>query len=104
MVKQVSAKWGTVVLVCGKCTRKLGGGFGKKGRRSLAKELSALADAKRNRKATAAVIETGCLKVCPRRAVVALNAARPDKWFVIPAGSEPEGAAALLGLSVVKGD
>lgn len=100
MVKWVSAKWDTIVLVCGKCTKKVGGGFGKKGRKSLAKELASLADAKRNRKAPAAIIETGCLKVCPRHAVVALNAARPREWLVIPAGSDAREAAALLGLPV----
>ena len=33
-----------------------------------------------------------------RRAVVALNAATPDRWLVIPAGSDVEEAARLLGL------
>ena len=33
------------------------------------------------------LIETGCLKLCPKRAVVAVNTAAPERWLLIPPGT-----------------
>ena len=38
-LKRVRSDWQGAVLVCGKCSKKLDGGFGKKGRTPLAKLL-----------------------------------------------------------------
>jgi hypothetical protein len=36
------------------------------------------------------VIETRCMGICPKRAVTALNASRPDKIIMIPKGNGAE--------------
>ena len=66
-LRGVRAPFRQAVLVCGKCARKLDGeGFGRRGRQSLAKALKAelksgLWGAK------VRVVETSCLKLCPKR-------------------------------------
>lgn len=100
MSRRVEAQWDTVILVCGKCTKRVGGGFGKKGRTPLAKALRDLGNGKKGRKASFGVIETGCLKLCPRNAVVAINAARPRDWILVSPGTDPREVASELGLTV----
>ena len=75
--------WTTVLLVCGKCSRKLGGGFGPNGKDKLKPALqTALKDNGRRREVR--VIKTGCMGVCPEDAVTTLNAANPGKVWVVP--------------------
>jgi predicted metal-binding protein len=95
-MKAAKSGWAKVVLVCAKCTRKVGGGFGEGGGRSLAKELRRAVG--KGRKARAGVVEVKCLKLCPKRAVVVVDAAHPRDWLVVPAGEPVEAVAARLGL------
>ena len=95
----VPAAWQGVVLVCGKCSRKVGGGFGPKRRTSLARALRGLLPSAKGRKAAHGVIETGCLKLCPKRRVVAIDAARPGEWLLIEPGTAIEDVAARLGMA-----
>jgi len=81
------APWRQVALVCGKCSRKLGGGFGKKGKRDLADVLKDAAKAAGQRRAIR-VMEVGCLGLCPKRAVSAVSSVRPDEVVVVPAGAD----------------
>ena len=81
-----------MVLVCGKCSRKLDGGFGKKGKHGLKDVLrDALKEAGRRRELR--VVEVGCLGLCPKRAVTAVSTARPGEVLVVPQGTD---AASLL--------
>lgn len=89
-MKTTSARWDAAILVCRKCSKKMGGGFGAKGRTPLAKALRALGDGGKGRKASLGVVEVGCLKVCPRNAVVAINGARPKDWLIVPKGADVE--------------
>ncbi|MFT3964316.1 MAG: (2Fe-2S) ferredoxin domain-containing protein [Sphingobium sp.] len=99
-MKTVLAQWEAAILICRKCSKKVDGGFGEKGRTSLAKALRARSGGKgKGRKAGIGVIETGCLKICPKNAVVAINGARPRDWLVIPRGTDVEVAAVELGLA-----
>ncbi len=97
-MKTVRAQWRTAILVCRKCTKKLGGGFGEKGGTSLAKALRAEAGLGKGRKASAGIVEVDCLKVCPKRGVVAVNAATPREWLVIAPGTPIEEVRDRLGL------
>jgi predicted metal-binding protein len=81
------APWRQVALVCGKCSRKLGGGFGKKGKHDLVDVLKNAAKAAGQRRAVR-VMEVGCLGLCPRRAVSAVSSAKPDEVVVVPAGTD----------------
>lgn len=98
-MRLVSADWHAAILVCGKCTRRIGGGFGPKGKTPLAKALRKLGNRRKGRKASFGVVETGCLKLCPKGAVVALNGAQPGTWHIVKAGSDPAEIARALGIA-----
>ncbi len=95
-IRHVPSNWQGMVLVCRKCSQKIGGGFGPKNRTSLAKALRKTVGAKKGRKASYGVAEVGCLGICPKNAVTLIDGARPDDWLVIPRGSNVEALAAEL--------
>lgn len=94
----VPSKWRGAVLVCGKCSRKLGGGFGPNGETALAKLLKKRAGKGKAYRLPYGVVETGCLKLCPKGAVVAIDARRPGEWHLIRPGESIEAVALRLGL------
>ena len=96
MTLDVRARWGGAVLVCGKCQKKLGGGFGAKGRQTLAKALRAEPGFGKGRKADVGVVETRCLGVCPRGAVTMVDTRAPGRWRLVPAGEDVGALAAAL--------
>lgn len=83
MKGQVKASWSHAVLVCRKCSKKLDGGFGKKGDRRLAKELRKRLGAKKGRKGRIGVVEVPCLDVCPKKAVMLIDSRQPGVWHVV---------------------
>jgi predicted metal-binding protein len=93
----VRSNWSATILVCGKCSKKLGGGFGEKGKAPLAKALRKLGGGKK-RKADFGVIETRCLGVCPKGAVTVIDAAHPGKWMLVEEGTPIDAVAERLGL------
>ena len=96
MRDETRSNWRRAILICGKCTRKLRGGFGKHGRTPLAKALRKFVKAGRGRKADLGIVETECLKVCPKGRVVAIRSRRPDQWLLIQPGTPIEQIAARL--------
>lgn len=84
----VASRWQGAVLVCGKCTKKLGGGFGAKGKTSLVKALRSEPGFGKGRKAEVGVVETRCLGVCPKGAVVLVDTRRPMRWRVVEEGAD----------------
>lgn len=98
----VNAEWQAALLVCGKCSRRMGGGFGAKGKTSLAKSLRKLGNGRKGRRASLGVVETGCLKICPKNAAVAINGANPHHWRIIPRGTAARDAAHILGLDLTE--
>ena len=99
MRASVPSRWTRTILICGKCSKKVGGGFGAKGKTGLARALRDLAGLGKGRKATAGVIEVGCLKVCPKGRVVAIDAARPGDWHLIKPGAPIDAVLDTLELS-----
>ena len=88
------APFAEALLVCGKCARKLDGGFGRKGARPLGKELKRAWKAA-GRSGKLRVVETRCLGLCPRRrqaVATAASLAAGRLWVVSPG----EDAAAVL--------
>ncbi|RYB02522.1 (2Fe-2S) ferredoxin domain-containing protein [Lichenibacterium ramalinae] len=101
--KQVEAEWRDVVLVCRKCARKLDGGFGPDGEESLAKALRRSFDADPGRKLKArrraiAVLEVGCLDICPKKAVVVVKGSEPGAMILVPKGAGIPDVVERLGL------
>lgn len=97
-VKQVGARWSNHVLICSKCSKRIGGGFGPKGSTRLAKALRKHLGEKKGRKATLGIVEVKCLGVCPRDAVTVINGAQDDAWLLVPAGTDLDDVAREIGL------
>jgi predicted metal-binding protein len=78
--------WKTVILLCGKCARKMDNGYGPKGEATL---RTALREAFRENghRRDVRIIETRCMGICPKKGVTALNASRPGKILTIPKGT-----------------
>lgn len=95
----VKSDWETAILVCAKCSKRLDGGFGKKGKQGLAKALKAYLGIKRFRKARLGVLEVKCLGICPRGAVTVVNAKDPTRWRIVARGADLAGLADELGVT-----
>jgi len=85
-MKPVRSDWQGAILICRKCSKKVGGGFGDGGNLSLAKLLKRGMGLGRKRKSRVGVVEVGCLDICPKRAVTVVDTRRPGAWQVVPAG------------------
>jgi predicted metal-binding protein len=99
----VRSNWRTTVLVCRKCSKKVGGGFGPKRKTSLAKALKAELGGGKGRKASVGIIETKCLGVCPKNAVTVVDGRHSDLWLLIRPGTPVAEVAESLGLGVSPG-
>jgi len=95
---RVASNWEHTVLVCAKCSKKLDGGFGTKGRQSLAKALRKHLGLKKSRKAEAGIVEVKCMGICPRGAVTVIDAGGPKEWLLVPKGADLDAVAEELGL------
>ena len=87
-LQPVKAPWDGVALVCKKCGKKLGGGFGPAGDQSLQKALRTALKATGRRRALR-ILPVGCLGLCPKRAVTIIAPATPAHLLPIPAGTDP---------------
>jgi len=94
----VRSNWSNTVLVCAKCSKRLGGGFGPRGRTPLAKALRKQLGLKKGRKAASGIVEVKCLGVCPRGAVTVVNGAASREWLLVPEGADLDAVAGELGL------
>ncbi|MGJ3630024.1 (2Fe-2S) ferredoxin domain-containing protein [Sphingomonas sp. MMS24-JH45] len=92
----VKAGWTGAVLVCAKCSKKIGGGFGEAGKRALAKELRREAGFGKGRKAATGVVEVKCLGICPKGAVVVVDTRAPGTWRLVEPGADVAALAAAL--------
>lgn len=98
MKHHIRSNWANAVLVCSKCSKKLHGGFGPKGKTPLAKALRKHLGLKKGRKAGAGIVEVKCLGVCPRGAVTVINGAASRDWLLVREGADLEDVARELGL------
>lgn len=92
----VLARWQGAVLVCKKCSKKLDGGFGRKGRTRLAKALRKEIGVKKGQAASVGIVEVDCLGLCPAGGVTVVDSARPDAWLVVERGTDLAMLAAQL--------
>lgn len=98
MKTRVRSNWAQTILVCAKCSKKLGGGFGPKGKTGLAKALRHETGAGKGRKSSVGIVEVKCLGVCPKRAVTVIDGARPREWVLVPERADIDAIARELGL------
>ncbi len=97
VIRPLRSGWNDVVLVCGKCSKKVGGGFGPKRWHPLAKALRRALGLK-GRRAAGGVVETKCLGVCPKGAVMVVDGARPGAWLIVPMGTPLAAVTAQLSI------
>ena len=97
-MKTVRSDWSSTLLVCKKCSKKLDGGFGPKGRTPLAQALRKHLGLKRGRKGRAGIVDVKCLGVCPRGAVTVVDGAMPGEWMLVRAGADLDQVVDGLGL------
>jgi predicted metal-binding protein len=95
-LRAVRSNWSDTLLVCGKCSRKLGGGFGPKGKTMLGKALRRELGLAKGRKAALGIVEVRCLGICPKGAVTVLRGSDPHSWSLVPAGADVAEVAATL--------
>ncbi|WP_292636569.1 hypothetical protein [Novosphingobium sp.] len=85
-IREISAKWDEVLLVCRKCSRKFPGGFGKKGEQRLEKALKSELKTKGRYK----VVPVSCLDICPKHAICLVRASEPGTVHLIKSGATME--------------
>ncbi|WP_420143404.1 (2Fe-2S) ferredoxin domain-containing protein [Sphingobium sp.] len=100
LTDHVRSNWANVALICRKCSKKLDGGFGPKGKDRLAKALRKHLSVKTGRKAAAGILEVNCLGVCPRGAVTVVDGAASRDWLLVRPGADLDALADTLGLNV----
>lgn len=98
-IKTVKSEWETAILVCRKCSKRVGGGFGPKGRAPLAKALRKHVGGKKGRKAKTAILETKCLSACPKKAVTVVRTDDLLNWKLFNPGTAIEQVADALGIA-----
>ena len=101
MVKIAKSNWEQTVLVCGKCSKKVGGGFGSKGNTPLLKALRAVLG--KGRKASVGVVSVKCLGVCPKNAVTVVDSWRPREWMIVRAGTSVDDVVSSLSQQTLGG-
>ncbi len=94
MFKTAKSNWDQTVLVCAKCSKKVGGGFGPKRKTPLVKLLRARLG--KGRKAPVGILPVKCLGVCPKNAVTVVTSRRPREWMIIPAGTDIDEIMSVL--------
>lgn len=94
----LQSRWSGAILVCSKCSKRLGGGFGPKGKTSLGKALRRRFGLRKGRKSPVGLIEVKCLGVCPSGAVTLVDTSHPDMWRLVPKGADVEALGRDLGL------
>jgi predicted metal-binding protein len=87
--------WKNVILLCGKCARKMDGGYGPKGKETL---RTVLREAFRETgyRRDVRIIESRCMGICPKKGVTSMNASHPNRILTIPKGTAADEAMAQL--------
>ncbi len=99
-IRTVATRSRTLVAICRKCGKKLGGGFGDGASKPLAKALKQHLDLPKWKRSPVRIVETGCMKLCPKGAVATTTSNDASLVYVIPAATPLADVAARLGLSV----
>ena len=100
-IRAVTTASTVLVAICKKCGKKVGGGFGDGGGKSLAKALRKELHLPKLKRSPIRIVETGCMKLCPRRAVAVTTSRAPGLIYVIPQETPVADVAAHLGLTQV---
>ncbi len=97
-IRTVPTPAATLLAICKKCGKKVGGGFGDDGSKSLAKALVKHLGLPKWKRSRVRIVETGCMKLCPRRAVAVTTSRNPGLIYVVPQETPIVDVTAHLGL------
>ena len=103
-VRTVTTRSARLLAICGKCGKKLGGGFGKGGKTSLVKTLRRDLVAAKGKRAAVRIVETRCLGVCPRQAVAMIDGRVPGAVLIVARGTDVGTVAGRLELPLADPD
>ncbi|BCW88698.1 hypothetical protein sos41_18400 [Alphaproteobacteria bacterium SO-S41] len=103
-VKPHRSKWRESVLICRKCSKKLRGGFGKKGKRTLRGLLKDVYGDAKGRRAELGIVEVPCFKLCPKRAVSVALGTKPGTLYEVPEGMDVGDVLEALNIPAVVGN
>jgi hypothetical protein len=92
-VRLLPIKATRLIAICGRCGRKIGGGFGPRGDKALSKSLRRVVEGAKGKRATVRIVETRCLDICPKRAVALIDSHRPGQVMIVAAGTPVETVA-----------
>ena len=101
-IRTVTTRSTTLVAVCRKCGKKIDGGFGDGGRRTLAKALKTYLDLPKWKRSPVRIVETGCMKLCPRNAVAVATSGDARLVHIVARETPVAAVAAHLGLAGYK--
>lgn len=101
-IRNVATTTRRFIAICGKCGKKLGGGFGADAGRPLAKLLRRMVPATKGKRATLRIIETKCLDICPKGGVALLDSMQPEVVLIIAAATPLP--VVMAGLDLAAGD
>lgn len=97
-VRVVATAATRVLAICGKCGKKLGGGFGGSAGQPLGKLLRRSLKGAKGKRATLRIVETKCLDICPKGAVALLDSAQPGAVLLVARATPMAVVAVRLGL------
>ncbi len=98
-IRTVATRSRTLVAICRKCGKKLGGGFGDGGSKSLAKALRHDLDLPKWKRSPVRIVETRCMKLCPKGAVAVTTSGDASLVHVVPKRTPVGQVATHLGLT-----
>ena len=93
-IRAVATPAATLVAICAKCGKKLGGGFGPDGDDSLARALRKGLGLPKPKRSRVRIVETRC----PKGAVAVAHSGDPGTLLVVPDATPVAVVAAALGL------
>ena len=88
-----------LIAICGKCSRKLDGGFGEDGDTSLSKALRSALRSGKGKRAKVRIVETKCLDICPKHAVVVTSGRTPGELLMVRQHTPVRAIVESLGLT-----
>lgn len=99
-IRAVPQQAQAMIAICEKCGKKLGGGFGPGEKQSLGKALRKALHLPKPKRANIRLVETKCLKLCPKGAVAVISSHDPATILVVPKGTPILDVATRLGLAM----
>ncbi len=99
-IRTIATEATRLIGICGKCGKKLDGGFGADGDKPLAKMLRKAAGA-RGKRSAVRIMTTACLDICPKNAVAMVDSHAPGTVMIVAKHAPVSRVCTRLGLAMV---